>query len=164
MDAFLALSAEAAEELSGGEIASGDQDNGYDAETITGFVAEIGFFNLIDMKKIEFDTAKMQNSDLELRREIQNENYLNNAGLCAGLNFLSLGFNAGSFIQGFNAMGYTGVVSSSAFLVSLIATDSLALQVLTGLAWTASWLGSVITPFWYEGTYNQQLKNTLLVY
>ncbi|MDC7227094.1 MAG: CsgG/HfaB family protein [Spirochaetales bacterium] len=165
MDDFLDLSAEAAAELADSTeaLAVINQNIGYDAATLTEYVEQIGFFSMIELRKIDFNERTMQESNLDVRREIYDDYELSNAGRYAFVNFITFGLNIGSFRQGFDELGYTGIAATGLFVMSLF-TDSLVAKILTGTIWASSWLGSVATPFMYEANYNQQLKDTLLVY
>ena len=165
IDNFLELSAEAAAELSGnGDIlAAGDKEGTYNAETLTQFVSEIGFAALLDIREIDVDTPTMQATDQVLRRDIYDDSVLENAIISMLVNTVTFGIG-GNFIQGFKELGFLSIGTTASFLLSLLLTDSLPLQVGTGVLYAATYAGGIIAPFWYETSYNQYLRDTLLVY
>ncbi len=165
IDTFLNLSAEAAAELSGdGSIILANDDEGaYDAETLTQLISEIGFATLLDFKEIEIDTPAMQITDQVLRRELYNDNALDNSIIAMLVNAVTFGIG-GNFMQGFNELGFLSIGTTAAFILSIALTDSIPLIAGTGLLYTATYAGGILAPFWYETSYNQYLKDTLLVY
>ena len=166
LDAFLELSAEAAEQLTGSEIISSGEaaSNGtYDAVSLTELVSTIGFFNLVNFKTLDIDTVKMQATDLGMRKGVLKEFELDNAILAAIVNAVTFGIG-GNFMQGFNELAWTSVGTTAAFAASLFLTNNLGLQIATGLLYTATYVTGYISPFMYEADYNQYLKDTLLVY
>ena len=164
IDDFIDLSTEAAEELTGEQVASTVNEGaaGYSPETITEYVNSIGFFSIMDFKKIDFNTKTMQTSDLDYRRKTHSENELDNAIVAMLVNAVTFGIG-GSFMQGFNEYGYLSIGTTALFITTLAIGDATAMA-MAGVLYGASYIGSYITPYWYEGAYNQQLKDTLLIY
>ena len=68
-------------------------------------------------------------------------------------------------MQGFDEYGYLSIGTAGLCIASWMLTDSTVLQLASSAAiGCAAGAAALITPFWYEGAYNQQLKDTLLVY
>lgn len=166
LDSFLELSSEIAEELTGSDIISDAEATAagaYNAATLTELVSSIGFFNLINFRSVDFDTVKMQTTELNMRKEVLKEFELDNSVLAAIVNAVTFGIG-GNFMQGFDELAWTSVATTGAFAASLLFSNSLGLQIITGLLYTTTYVTGVISPFQYEANYNQYLRDTLLVY
>lgn len=165
IDAFLELSSEAAEELTGSEIiteAEEAKQGLYTAETLTEYVSSIGFFNLLNLKTLDINTPIMQATDLGIRREIYNEYALDNSVIALLVNAVTFGIG-GNFMQGFNELGWASVGTTGLLGISILSGKTVPI-VISALLYSATYISGIISPFLYEAEYNQYLKDTLLVY
>ncbi len=164
IDDLLVLSSEAAAEMSeGAGFTENGSDRLYNAETLTQLIAEINIYHLLELSVLEVNTAEMQATDIDLRRQIYNSRKLDNSVLCMIVNAFTFGIG-GNFMQGFNEYGYISIGTTAAFAASLLFSDNTTLKIVTGSLWAVTYGGSILSPFIYEVDYNQYLKDSLLVY
>jgi len=165
MDNFLELSAEIASEVAGASAVTdeGADSTNYDAATLSEYIGQIGFFYFAEFKELDLNKARMQSTDIEVRRAIYDENKKENAAVNMIVNAVTFGIG-GNFMQGFNELAWASVGTTALLPVAFLLTNSLGLQITSVVLYTATYVGGLISPFMYEAEYNQYMKDALLVY